>query len=1031
METLQFINQKLKEAYSKKRNSEANIFLLIILNIFSVSLLILTIFNSALYLTEFTAFIAMATLASFVGWGLLFFIYLRTKSLQSYSFISEQIESLTREYQDSLNAVANIIDQKKLNLSIIESALISNTSSQLKLHYNPEILRPKTYAKWFAILFSTFFIAGVVISQDNVILKKSLWGFRDWSSDMNTYFQIEPGNFRTRLGSTIKISAQLTREANVGATVFVTILKSNLPPEKIFMRHMGKNFYEASIYDIQENLNYFVSNANSISVTYSISTFETPNIKEKEITIEPPFYTGLPLQKLSEFEYITAPENSRIQIKMVSNKPVDAFFKNKSNLIPFTRDSNLSFIYLFRIKEYTEYTILLKDDEKHEYETNPEWVIETIPDLPPSAEIKEPANDKKVLGVEDLEFKYTLSDDYGLTKAQLVFQTPQEGLISIPLIIKKTEKGKSVIFDDNISFNLLNLNIQNGDIISYYIKLWDNKEPEPQVNVSAVKFLSVVPGKTEKEEKPPEEGQKGQTFRIDDLIAESKRIYRGTIPLQFEKNATTVLEQSIVTANALGDLKTATVLRLGKLSGILNGQVPPEIIQLFDIASDSLDDAEKAMRINSIGTSLQSQMIALQSLYNLAKILEQDPSQSDEPSEESAPTDSDKKKTDKKNQNAKNEELKKKIQDWLNKLDELKEKNSGINHQLGKTSNNLTEDEKEYFSDKKKQIKGQIQNLADEMQSNIEVFPVADHLNSAKREATNEEYNLAKGLKQNALKHAVKTDFFLNQAMQQLKSIKKEMDQSALQQAQKSASDIMNKQTDIKNKTQKENDSKEQEKLSKDQEDLKSDLKNLQEQIKDAIQQTEVSSPQAANELEKGLSDLIKENLDQKMGKSSKSIFYGLKDKALQEQNGILKGLQATKEQIQKASEQMSDVDKQQLLKALAQLGQIKESPKESSEKQKAEDIKSAIDEMGGTNTPQFLKDTVKLAEQIKDSPTGKEAGITADQLLMEAMNLIEKKLKSMEMKDQVRKKMNQQMPPDVYKKMVEEYFQNLNRKNQ
>jgi hypothetical protein len=208
--------------------------------------------------------------------------------------------------------------------------------------------------------------------------------------------------------------------------------------------------------------------------------------------------------------------------------------------------------------------------------------------------------------------------------------------------------------------------------------------------------------------------------------------------------------------------------------------------------------------------------------------------------------------------------------------------------------------------------------------------------------------------------------------------------------------------------------------------------KNFQDLKTKYFEKTElinVLSGKFNQDVNKGL--LNKENLDQKMGKSSKSIFYGLKDKALQEQNGILKGIQAAKDQIQKAAESMSDVDKQQLIKALSQLNEIKDSSKESSEKQKAEEIKSALDEMGGANTPQFLKDTIKLAEQIKDSPTGKGTGITADQLLMEAMNLIEKKLKSMEMKDQVRKKMNQQMPPDVYKKMVEEYFQNLNKKSQ
>ena len=575
----------------------------------------------------------------------------------------------------------------------------------------------------------------------------------------------------------------------------------------------------------------------------------------------------------------------------------------------------------------------------------------------------------------------------------------------------------------------MSLNLQNGDIISYYIKLWDNKEPEPQVNVSAVKFLSIIPGKMQKKEKEKSEG-KSKDFRIDDLIAELKRIYRGTIPLQFETKAKTILDQSIVYANALGDLKTATALRLAKLSEIAMGQIPPHIKSLFDQVGNHLDDAEKAMLINSVSTSLTAQTQALQTLYKLSKILEKDATPSDTPSEESSASDQNKKKDEKKNQKEKNSELKKKVQEWLSKTEDLKDRNTALNNQMSKTGDNLNENEKIYFSEKKIQIKSQIQTISEEMQSFHEVFQVADHLNNASRESTNEEYNISKGLKQYAIKHGVKTDFFLNQAIQQLKAMKKEMDQSAMQQAQKSASDLINKQNEIKNKSQK-NNAEDQSKLSKDQEDLKEDLKNLQNQIKQAIQQTETSSPASASELEKSLENLNKENLDQKMGKSSKSIFYGLKDKAIKEQNDILKNLQLTKDQIQKAMDSMSDVNKQQLMQALSELNQIKENAKDATDQQKAEQIKSAIEEIGGENTPQFLKDTVKLAEQMKDASANKGSGITADQLLMEAMNLIEKKLKSMEIKDQVKKQMNLQMAPDIYKKMVEEYFQNLSRKTQ
>jgi hypothetical protein len=1041
MESLLFIKRKLKATYSIKKKCDANIYYLITLNLALGLIITLSILNRFVQINEYISFIILACISSFILFGFLFYLFLRIQPLKNYSEIAEQIEQKTRVFQDSLNTTANFLDQKKTNFSNIELALIGNTSGLVLYNLSQRFLIPKSYRKWMPILTGTLIIFLFVLYKNNTFTLKGFNGYKDWLGGTNTYFKVEPGNFKTRNGSTVKIIAELTREEVIGGPVFISIKYDKSASEKVLMRHLGKNVYEANIYDVQENFKYVISNYNSASSNYKISVFEIPEIKSKEILIEPPGYTKLPIKKLTEFEYIAVPENSRIQIKVTTNKPSKVYFNAESKKSIFTEEDILIYSFLFRVANYTEYSLFLTDDEKHEFETNPNWIIETIPDLPPSADIKEPANDKKLLGIEELDIKYTLTDDYGISKAQLIIQTPKEGMITLPLSVKETSNEKMVSVEGEKTIPLLNLDLQNGDMISYYIKVWDNKEVANQdwgnkeagnqVNVSTVKFLSIVPGKIKNKDEPPKDGQ-GKDFRIDDLIAELKRIYRGTIPLQYEKDANVLADQSIIYANALGDLKTATTLRLGQLSEIAGGQIPPEINELFEMAAYHTGDAEKAMRDKSIVQAIQSELVALQKLYQLSKLLEKDAQQTDKPSDdpsESKPNDKkDDKKKDDKN---KSEELKAKIQKMLDKLETIKEKNTGVNNQAGKTSDILTEDEKKYFSEKKKQLKKEMQDATVDLQTNQELFPIADNVNNAIRENTNEEYNFAKGQKQNAIKHSIKTDFFLNQAIQQLKAMKKEMEASVLQQSQKSVSDMIKKQNEIKDKTQKENNPDKLADLAKEQEKLKEDLKNLEKQIREAIQKTEASSPQASNELEKSLQKLNKDNLDQKIGKASKSIFYGLKDKSQLEQNSIVKSLENIKEQIQSAQEKMSDADKQQLMNALAQLSQIKDKSNESSEKQKAEEIKSALEDIGGSSTPQFLKDTVKIAEQIKNSNGKNNVGITSDQLLMEAMTLIERKLKSMEMTDQVRKKMNMQMPPEVYKRMVEEYFQNLSKKNQ
>jgi hypothetical protein len=148
----------------------------------------------------------------------------------------------------------------------------------------------------------------------------------------------------------------------------------------------------------------------------------------------------------------------------------------------------------FLVRAPLKYRFLLQGaDGKRLVEASPRS-IEIEPDTVPRVELYAPADELDVTGLKRVELAYTTEDDYGLTRADLVWDGPDGKPRRMPLELPQGEGDAPLRSAQNKLFwDLADVPIQPGVKISYHVEVFDNDEVSgPKAGVSRSYTLRVL-----------------------------------------------------------------------------------------------------------------------------------------------------------------------------------------------------------------------------------------------------------------------------------------------------------------------------------------------------------------------------------------------------------------------------------------------------------------------------------------------------------------------------------------------------------
>jgi len=274
--------------------------------------------------------------------------------------------------------------------------------------------------------------------------------------------------------------------------------------ETYFLQQRGSGQFEF-VFDQPKNEITFNLLANDVvSKPYTLNVLQVPTLVNFEMILDYPAYTRKRDEVLKSTGNAVVPQGTNITWKLNTKSTDNVYLYARDTTVFNTKESN-KFEAAKRVYNTLDYNLSTSNKSLKDYE-NLAYSISVIRDEYPELNVKSRIDS---LDQQSLYFYGQVSDDYGLSKLQLVYYTSDnEANKSIePIPISKSN------FDEFISAFPNNLNIKEGVSYDLYFELFDNDAISKNKSTKSSVFSYRKRTKTEEEQKQLQE----QNETIKDL----------------------------------------------------------------------------------------------------------------------------------------------------------------------------------------------------------------------------------------------------------------------------------------------------------------------------------------------------------------------------------------------------------------------------------------------------------------------------------------------------------------------------------
>ena len=288
---------------------------------------------------------------------------------------------------------------------------------------------------------------------------------------------VKPGNVTVVKGEDVTIKAW----SDIPGLSEMSLGSSNKSHNNALLQKTQDDTFRYTIKSISDSLSYFVSAGELKSQNYSLSVLELPLLRQLRIKVVPPGYSRLEPYFLEDnVGNISALKGSLVELSGEANKSLSeatiSFSQNKAiqmDVIGNRIKAN------FSIKKDDSYFISLKDKNDLSSQNPIDYQIDAILDQFPFVKIVSPGEDIDLAEDMIIPLAIEASDDFGLSKVQLVYQLIPEGVgdVDSSRFIFQDLNGIKVGSEQlSIAFNwdLKSSEMMPTDVIAYFVKVYDN-----------------------------------------------------------------------------------------------------------------------------------------------------------------------------------------------------------------------------------------------------------------------------------------------------------------------------------------------------------------------------------------------------------------------------------------------------------------------------------------------------------------------------------------------------------------------------
>ena len=235
--------------------------------------------------------------------------------------------------------------------------------------------------------------------------------------------------------------------------------------ESYFLETIKPGEFQFKITMPVNTISFYIKANDVVSSDYELKVIAVPTISNFQMNLVYPAYLKLKSSIIKGTGNAIIPEGTQVTWIMNTNATANVMWSNEFNTFPFLKSTN-SFLLTKNIVQNTEYQIItsnndIKNFEKLNYQLN------VIKDQFPTINITK-ASDS--LAISNAYFIGQLSDDYGLSKLQIVYYESGK-----PVNAKRgTIAIKQATFDQFVFEFPSNLDLVKGTNYDFYFEVFDN-----------------------------------------------------------------------------------------------------------------------------------------------------------------------------------------------------------------------------------------------------------------------------------------------------------------------------------------------------------------------------------------------------------------------------------------------------------------------------------------------------------------------------------------------------------------------------
>ena len=274
--------------------------------------------------------------------------------------------------------------------------------------------------------------------------------------------------------------------------------------ESYFLQQNAPGQFEYVFAQPKEEVNFNFSANEVLSKDYSLEVIKVPTLISFEMVLDYPAYTRKKDEVLKSTGNATIPEGTNVTWKVNTRSTTKVSLKEKDTF-NFKLEENGAFELSKRLNKNFNYSISTSNEKLSDYE-NLEFSINTIKDDYPEINLK---TEKDSIDNQTLYFLGQVSDDYGLSKLQLVYYPTNDDsdIMFEPIPVSNSN------FDEFVTAFPNQLNLKEGVNYELYFQVFDNDALHNYKNAKSPVFTYRKLTKEEEEKKQLEE----QNETIDDL----------------------------------------------------------------------------------------------------------------------------------------------------------------------------------------------------------------------------------------------------------------------------------------------------------------------------------------------------------------------------------------------------------------------------------------------------------------------------------------------------------------------------------